>query len=194
MSLQTTSGADEVAEHLGLLPPDLPGVDGAPSPTPAMQPAPAPQADDTGSASDALVADPLADETIKLWDDTAATNRAVYDAVFKPVPADAVRDWKSYAVSASLPVRDARVLMEGVQAYVPNIKHGHVAPGVSLATAKTQLARVRGSLLDMPLVRAHLQSIVRDANSDAQNFLIDQKDFADNLTWSGLDPLLPIYT
>jgi hypothetical protein len=39
------------------------------------------------------------------------------------------------------------------QAYLPNVKHGHVAPGVSLDVVKTQLASVRGSLVQMPLVR-----------------------------------------
>jgi phospholipase D1/2 len=82
------------------------------------------------------------------------------------------------------------------QAYVPTVKHGHVVPGVALDVVKAQLASVRGSLVQMPLVRSIRFSMRgrRALTTRAQDFLVDQKDFVDNLTWSGLDPLLPIYT
>jgi phospholipase D1/2 len=62
------------------------------------------------------------------------------------------------------------------QGYLPKVKTGHVAPGVSLDVVKDRLSRVRGALVEMPL-----------------DFLIDQNDFVNNSSFNGYNPTLPIY-
>ena len=61
-----------------------------------MRPAPIPNEDETDSREDELVADPLADETLDLFDSTAKKNRAIFTEIFRPVPTNLVRDWKAY--------------------------------------------------------------------------------------------------
>ena len=48
------------------------------------------------------------------------------------------------------------VLFLRTQNYVPKVKTGHVAPGVPLDRVKDGLARVRGSLVEAPLVRCSI--------------------------------------
>jgi phospholipase D1/2 len=95
------------AEHLGLLEPAA-CVAGEPV-TDDMRPAagtPSTSSAGTGDAdADAVVADPLADAALALWDNTAAANTAVYTQVFKTVPTDAVRDWDAYTVRSPLRCR-----------------------------------------------------------------------------------------
>lgn len=67
-----------------------------------MRCAPTPNVDQSRSREDALVADPLSDETINLWDNTARRNREVFTEVFRPVPTNLVTSWAAYNVS-SLP-------------------------------------------------------------------------------------------
>ena len=66
-----------------------------------MQPAPHPNDDETGTEEDALVADPLADQTLELFDGTAKKNRAVFTEIFRTVPSNLVRDYKAYEVCFS---------------------------------------------------------------------------------------------
>lgn len=68
-----------------------------------MRPAPHPNADQTSTAEDAAVADPLAPETEALWNDTARKNREIFTEIFRPVPTNLVRTWDAYAVRLSLP-------------------------------------------------------------------------------------------
>lgn len=60
--------------------------------------------------------------------------------------------------------------------YVPKVKVGHVVPGIGLDRVKLKLEEVRGSLVECPM-----------------DFLTDEHDFVDNVEWSGLNPILPIY-
>jgi hypothetical protein len=84
-------------EHLGLLPPQN-CYRGEPV-TEFMRPAPAPIAYKLGDEADLRVADPLADETQSLWNETARVNREVFTELFHPAPTNLVRDWNGYAVS-----------------------------------------------------------------------------------------------
>src|SRR5882762_9505231 len=86
-------------EHLGLISPqncEGPGE----QVTSFMRCAPVPNEDQTGDHYDRLVADPLADSTLQLWNDTARKNREVFTELFRPVPTNLVRDWKAYDVSS----------------------------------------------------------------------------------------------
>lgn len=63
-----------------------------------MRAAPFPNDDQTQSREDAMVADPLSDWTINLWNETARKNRAVFSELFRPVPTNLVRTWAEYDV------------------------------------------------------------------------------------------------
>jgi len=84
-------------EHLGLIPPQF-CQDRHEPVTSFMRCAPQPNEDETRVPEDALVADPLADSTLHLWNDTARKNREIFTEVFRPVPTNLVRDWKAYEV------------------------------------------------------------------------------------------------
>ncbi|ROW04426.1 hypothetical protein VMCG_04985 [Cytospora schulzeri] len=88
---------------------------------------------DWGSAADQLVADPLSDGFNQLWRDTARTNTEVFSKAFHNVPNDVV-------------------------------PYGHVVRSEftgGVGELKEQLARIRGTLVEMPL-----------------DFLVDVKDIA----------------
>ncbi|KAL4066624.1 hypothetical protein J3A83DRAFT_4098363 [Scleroderma citrinum] len=118
-------------EHLGLIPPQT--MDHYSHVTWSMKPAPDPQEDETELPEDAAVADPLADETLNLWNSTARRNREIYTEIFRPVPTNLVRTWSAY------------------ENYVPKVKTGHVAPGVPLSRVKERLAQVKGSVVEAPI-------------------------------------------
>ena len=63
-----------------------------------MRPAPYPNADQTQSREDSLVADPLSDETDNLLKETARKNREVFTELFRPIPTNLVRSWATYEV------------------------------------------------------------------------------------------------
>lgn len=64
-----------------------------------MRPAPHANENEIGSDEDSCVADPLADETIALWNNTARRNREIFTEIFRPVPTNLVRNWDAYQVS-----------------------------------------------------------------------------------------------
>lgn len=83
-------------EHLGLIEPQIP--DGCPHITGFMRPAPHRNPDETNEPGDGLVADPLSDWTVQLWNGTAQRNREIFTELFRTVPTNIVRDWKVYDV------------------------------------------------------------------------------------------------
>jgi len=119
-------------EHLGLMEPQ--NCDLEPRPvTEFMRPAPHPIEDESHLGEDRAVADPLADETISLWDNTARKNREIFTELFRPVPTNLVRSKAAY------------------KAYLPNVKNGHVVPEVPLQRVKDRLSEVRGHLVEAPI-------------------------------------------
>ena len=58
-----------------------------------MRAAPIANDDEVGTVEDEMVADPLADETERLWNDTARTNREIFTECFRPVPTNLIRSW-----------------------------------------------------------------------------------------------------
>lgn len=83
-------------EHLGLLP-GQPAFDSHKQPTAAMHPVPIPHDYDFHSEEDAAVEDFLGESFEKLWVETGRNNRMAFEKVFRPVPNDTIRNWKSYA-------------------------------------------------------------------------------------------------
>ena len=86
-----------VTEHLGLIPPQFCRANDEPDSF--MRAAPHPNDDETDSDEDARVADPLADSTMDLWNNTARRNREIFTEIFRPVPTNLIRAWKDYEVS-----------------------------------------------------------------------------------------------
>jgi len=68
-----------------------------------MRYAPEPNDDEIGTREDDIVADPLADRTLDLWNNTARTNREIFTEVFRPVPTNLVRSWSAYEASNQYP-------------------------------------------------------------------------------------------
>ncbi|KAL6298141.1 phospholipase D/nuclease [Sparassis latifolia] len=118
-------------EHLGLIPPQ----DCKPNshPTTFMRPAPHPNEDETRTREDALVADPISDATLSLWNTTAKRNRDIFTEIFRPIPTNLVRNWDAY------------------KNYVPKVMTDHVVPDISLDRIKDRLSHVRGALVEAPL-------------------------------------------
>lgn len=74
-----------------------------------MRPAPIPNDDETGLPETETVLDPLDDNLLNLWQETAATNSGVYHELWKPVPSNDVTSWAIF------------------KDYVPKVKPGHLA-------------------------------------------------------------------
>jgi phospholipase D1/2 len=96
-------------EHLGLIPPQKCDVPNEPV-TSFMRCAPVPNQESFGDPYDSMVADPLTDATLDLWNDTARRNREIFTEVFRPVPTNLVRDWKAYDVRDTIYSRVHSVL------------------------------------------------------------------------------------
>ncbi|KAI0010017.1 phospholipase D/nuclease [Xylariaceae sp. FL0662B] len=122
-----------------------------------------PQEYDWGSASDRLVEDPLSDEFRHLWTSTARTNTEVFTKAFHPVPNDAVRTWEDYetffsrhfVIPGAEEDEDKDKDKDKEEDRQGKVEYGHVvreefgAGGV--AELKDWLARIRGTLVEMPL-------------------------------------------
>ncbi|CCM01548.1 uncharacterized protein FIBRA_03606 [Fibroporia radiculosa] len=120
-------------EHLGLMPPQF--CDGPQERvTSFMRPAPNPNANEMSQPEDDMVADPLADSTLDLWNGTAKSNRDIFTEVFRPIPSNLVRSWSAYS-----------------RYIIPNILPGHVVPEVPLGRVKERLSLVRGALVECPM-------------------------------------------
>ncbi|KAI0773032.1 phospholipase D/nuclease [Trametes elegans] len=118
-------------EHLGLIPPQWCDDN---QPDSFQRAAPHPNEDETDQDEDRLVADPLADETMNLWTNTARSNREIFTEIFRPVPTNLIRSWKDY------------------DSYVPkDVQTGHVVPGIPLQRVKERLSEVRGALVECPM-------------------------------------------
>jgi phospholipase D1/2 len=150
-------------KHLGLLKPqdyENPGANG--------EPAGVPNDYDLGSEEDRIVIDPLDDGFQRLWNERAKTNTDVFAKVFHPVPYDGVRNWKQYdewysAYFAIADPKDPKKSTTGGP--VGKYKVGHVVtedfPG-GVAEVKEQLSRVKGTLVEMPLLFLKEEDIAKE--------------------------------
>ena len=85
-------------EHLGLIPPQNAIPSDASPVTNAMTPVPNLPDDTTQSQEDKQVQDPLSDEFLSLWNETAKKNTTILSEIFKTVPNNSVRTWPQYNV------------------------------------------------------------------------------------------------
>lgn len=141
---------------------------------------------DFGSEADQLVVDPLSDRFLALWNSRARINTEVFGKVFHPVPHDDVRTWKDYdafyshffqgagadATGAAKSTEGAKAeegAEKGVKKAKPSkYKWGHVVaenfpPGEQgVAEVKELLSRVKGTLVEMPLLFLIKEDIAKE--------------------------------
>lgn len=84
-------------EHLGLMEPQNCDLETRRT-TDFMRPAPHPIKDERHLGEDQAVADPLAAQTISLWENIARRNREIFTELFRPVPTNLVRTRAAYKV------------------------------------------------------------------------------------------------
>ncbi|KKK18333.1 hypothetical protein P175DRAFT_0505037 [Aspergillus ochraceoroseus IBT 24754] len=132
-------------KHLGLLPPqDYEHVD---------------DHFDFDSPESKVVADPLADTFLSLWNTRARTNTEVFREVFHSVPDDSVRSWAVYKEFYGYYFKNAdkQAYGEAKDAPPAPYKYGHVIsekfPGPDgVSRVKELLGQVKGTLVEMPLM------------------------------------------
>ncbi|KAK1021647.1 hypothetical protein LTS16_026360 [Friedmanniomyces endolithicus] len=117
---------------------------------------------DWGSREDHAVMDPLSPQFRDLWQGTAATNTAAFAKAFHPIPSDQARNWQQYDEFYERyfkPEEPTAAEKKGSAVTRPSTwKYGHVvaeefSPGErGLQELKEVLSRIRGSLVEMPLM------------------------------------------
>ncbi|KAF2005570.1 phospholipase D/nuclease, partial [Amniculicola lignicola CBS 123094] len=147
-------------KHLGLLKPQV--MD---HPDQNFEPIGVPNTYDWDSPEDRRVADPIADDFQSLWNVTAKTNTDAFDKVFHPVPYDGVRSWKQYDEYYS---RFFQGKGEGKEKKPSLYKWGHVVAenfsqgDQGVREVKEVLSRVKGSLVEMPLLFLKDEDIAKE--------------------------------
>ena len=154
-------------KHLGLIPPQ-----DASRPDQSFTPVGNdPNLYDWGSKEDHAVADPLAESFHNLWKQTARTNTEAFRKIFHPVPDDTVKNWKEYDdfYEKYFKLGEAQEeKKEGKDVKPVTWKIGHVvkrefSPGEKgLREVKEVLSRVRGTLVEMPLMFLKEEDIAKE--------------------------------
>jgi phospholipase D1/2 len=145
-------------KHLGLLKPQDYETE-----VPNFLPAGVPNEYDWGSEEDSIVVDPISDEFLALWNTRARTNTEVFGKIFHPVPHDSVKNWKQYDdwYEQYFKLADPKVKDDKPGKY----KVGHVVselfPG-GVVEVKEELAKVRGTLVEMPLLFLKEEDIAKE--------------------------------
>ena len=142
-------------KHLGLL-----HAQDMERPDRNFEPVGVPNNYDFGSAEDRMVTDPLSDTFLNLWNSRAKQNTDVFAEVFHPVPHDSVRKWKDYDEYYERFFHEADKEADGKEGKKKPAKYqwGHVvkenfSPGKKgMDEVKELLSRVRGTLVEMPLL------------------------------------------
>lgn len=124
------------------------------------EPVGVPNAYDWGSPEDTIVADPLADTCLSLWNSRARSNTDIYRQVFHAVPDDNIRNWGDYKEFYEYYFRRAAEEADNKpgDANASKYRWGHVVrddfkPGPEgVKEVKDLLSRVRGTLVEMPLM------------------------------------------
>ena len=157
-------------KHLGLLPPqDYAKPDQ--NFTPISH---GPNQYDWGSREDHAVADPLAPSFLNLWKQTARTNTEAFRKVFHPVPDDEAKSWAEYDTYYEKyfkPQEAAQEKKAGSDEKPATWKIGHVVAEEfpkdekGLKEVKEILSRVRGTLVEMPLLFLKQEDMAKEGLS-----------------------------
>lgn len=142
-------------KHLGLLRPQ-----NMESPDANFEPVGVPNNYDWGSPEDAIVSDPLSDTFQSLWNSRARSNTDIFRQVFHAVPDDNMRNWSDYKEFYEYYFHKAGAEADSKPGNANAAKYmwGHVVrddfkPGTEgLREVKDLLSRVRGTLVEMPLM------------------------------------------
>jgi phospholipase D1/2 len=118
---------------------------------------------DWGSAEDNVVSDPLDDSFQNRWNEIARINTEVFSKVFHNVPNDNVKNWKDYETWYENLFRPADP--KNPKKVAGPYKVGHVVrdefPG-GVAEVKDWLSRVKGNLVEMPLMFLKEEDIAKE--------------------------------
>lgn len=142
-------------KHLGLLrPQDMQRPDAN------FDPVGVPNSYDWGSPEDNVVADPLSDTFQSLWNSRARQNTDIFRQVFRVVPDDSVRNWNEYKEFYEYYFQKADAEAQGKLGIQRPLRYlwGHIVrddfpPGPEgIKQVKDLLSRVKGTLVEMPLV------------------------------------------
>lgn len=151
----TTLRRELFRKHLGLLPPQDYEKLG-----PNAEPIEIPNNFDLNCPESKIVADPLSDTFLSLWNSHARTNTEVYRQAFHVVPDDNVRNWTDYRNFYERYFKQADKEADGSHPHLNPTRYqwGHVvrenfAPGPEGARQlKELLSKVKGTLVEMPLM------------------------------------------
>ncbi|RAL10176.1 phospholipase D/nuclease [Aspergillus homomorphus CBS 101889] len=131
-------------KHLGLLrPQDMRKPDSH------FLPAPVPIDYDYGSAEDQLVADPLSDEFLELWNGLANANTLAFRKVFAPMPDDTAKTWFQYQTLFWKRYLGPDGLHMAKWGHVQKSNFSSGEEGAK--EVKEELSKIRGTLVEMPL-------------------------------------------
>ncbi|KIY01695.1 uncharacterized protein Z520_01833 [Fonsecaea multimorphosa CBS 102226] len=131
-------------KHLGLLPPqDMRKPDGH------FMPAPGDNEYDFGSTEDVLVADPLSDRFLEHWNGVAEQNTLAFRKVFAPMPDDTAQTWLQYQMLFWKRFTGPDGLHMAQWGHV--MKDNFPAGDEGVSAVKDELAKIRGTLVEMPL-------------------------------------------
>ncbi|PGH09698.1 hypothetical protein AJ80_07650 [Polytolypa hystricis UAMH7299] len=143
-------------KHLGLLYPQ-----DYSRPEANFEPVGVPNEYDMNSPEDQVVADPLSDAFLNLWNTRAKTNTEVYRKVFHAVPDDTVRTWNDYKEFYEYYFRKQTSeggngkKKEENQHLPPRYEWGHVIRDdfpEGVQAVKEELSKVKGTIVEMPLM------------------------------------------
>lgn len=119
---------------------------------------------DWGSPEDNIVVDPLSDAFQSLWNSRARTNTEVFRKAFRAVPDDNVKSWPEYKEFYEYYFKkaDAQAAGKDEKRKTSRVEYGHVVssdfPG-GVRELKELLSRVKGTLVEMPLVFLQSKSL-----------------------------------
>jgi phospholipase D1/2 len=128
---------------------------------------------DWGSPEDNLVADPLSDTFESVWNTRAKTNTEIFRKVFHAVPDDTVRNWNEYKefYEYNFHKVDVKADAKKVDHKPARYMWGHVvrdefSPGAAgVREVKEWLSRVKGTLVEMPLLFLIEEDIAKEGAS-----------------------------
>ncbi len=150
-------------KHLGLIP-----AQSMDRPDQNFEPIGVPNLYDYGSPEDQLVADPLSDQFLGLWNSRARQNTDAFGKIFHPVPHDDVRTWKDYDTFYEAFFHEEKEA-DGKKIKKPaKYQWGHVvaenfSPGAQGVTeVKEMLSAIRGTLVEMPLLFLIKEDIAKE--------------------------------
>ena len=127
---------------------------------------------DWGSSEDLQVADPLDQRFDIMWNTTAHNNTEAFAKLFHPVPYDGVRTWQQYEdwyeryfrSADSKDVKDGRKPAgKYLQCHVVKETFGEGEAGAR--AVKEELGKIRGTLVEMPLVFLKDEDIAKEGLS-----------------------------